>query len=150
LGLHLIVDRGLGSLRDQDLAGGRCVAEPRREDDDVADGAVVISPFEADPSQRGVPGRNPDSEAQVVSALLPRARQLDEALPDRDRRAHRRQLVVRHRRRVVEEGHQPVPGEVLDRPCVRCNELADGAVVLPEHAEHLLGLRGLRERGEPA
>ena len=51
---------------------------------------------------------------------------------------------------IVEEDHQPVPSEVLDRAAMGHHQLADHPVVLAKHAKHLLRLGRLGECGEPA
>ena len=57
---------------------------------------------------------------------------------------------VRHLYRIVEEDHQPVASEAFQRPLVRLHEASHRGVVVTQHAHHLLGLRGLGERGEAA
>ena len=66
------------------------------------------------------------------------------------RRADGRQRVIGDRRRVVEEDHEPVPGEVLHRAAVGERRSADLGVVLAKDAEQLLRLGRLGERGEAA
>ena len=52
--------------------------------------------------------------------------------------------------RIVEEDHDPVAREVLERAVVGDNECTKRRVVQPQEPEHLLGLGGLREDGEVA
>src|SRR5215211_8250955 len=52
--------------------------------------------------------------------------------------------------RVVEEDHHAVAGEMLKRPSVRRDQLAEGGVVVAQDVEQLLGRGRLRERGEAA
>ena len=54
------------------------------------------------------------------------------------------------RQRVVEEHHQPVAGEPLERPLEAEDEVAERRVVLAQHRHDLLGLAGLGEGGEAA
>ena len=58
--------------------------------------------------------------------------------------------MIGDRLRVVEEDHQAVACEVLDRPAVGDGELADRAVVLAQHAQHLFRLGLLGKGGEAA
>src|SRR5688572_30088773 len=58
--------------------------------------------------------------------------------------------MLRYRHRVVEEDHDPVAGEVLERSRMRGNELTRRRVVFANDVDQLLGLGRLYERGEPA
>jgi hypothetical protein len=57
-------------------------------------------------------------------------------------------LVVIERRRIVEEGHQPVAGEMLDRATRRRDRLADHTAIGPQDSEDLLRLGTLGKGGE--
>ena len=87
----------------------------------------------------------PMPEAELVAALPPVGGQAFETLAHGVGGAHGRQLVVGDAGRVVEERHQPVAGEVLDRAAVRHDHLARGRVVLAQDAEHLFRLGRLGE-----
>src|SRR5258706_14224464 len=54
------------------------------------------------------------------------------------------------RHRVVEEHHEAIPGEMLENPAMRDDELSHCAVVLAQDSEDLLGFGLLGESGEPA
>ena len=60
------------------------------------------------------------------------------------------QLVICDLERIVEEDHQPVACEVLERPFVGRDEVADHSVVLAEDVEQLFGGGRLGEGGEAA
>ena len=62
--------------------------------------------------------------------------------------AELRQWNAELEQRVVDEHHQPVAREALERALEAVDELAEGLVVLAEDAHHLLGLARLRERCE--
>ena len=89
-------------------------------------------------------------EGQVVAAPLPAVGQLPDAIPHVHRHPDRALRCVVDRQRVVEEDHQPVPGEPLQRSAVGEDQRPQRLVVLAEDAHHLLGLARLRERCEAA
>src|SRR5215207_77994 len=150
LASDVLVDRRVCLLAEQDLAGSRDIAQPRREDDDLADRAVLVAALEADPAERRVARRDPDPQAELVAPLPPTFCKRREALAQRQCGSDGGELVVLDRRGVVEKRHQPVACEVLNRPLVGRDELAGHGVVLAQYAEHLLRLRRLGERGEAA
>src|SRR5262245_55979830 len=78
LGHRSIVDRGLDALADQDLAGRRAIAETGGEVGHDPDRRVVVPALEPDATERRVPGRDPDAEPELVSALSPLGRELGE------------------------------------------------------------------------
>jgi hypothetical protein len=73
-----------------------------------------------------------------------------EALLRGEREPRRLALVIGDRERVVEEDHDPVAGEVLERSSVLGDQPAERGVVFPQHLEELLGRSGLGERREAA
>ena len=117
-------------LADQDLAGRRLGAEPRGEIRHRAEHAVVVAAFEPDSTERGVAGLDADSEPQLRSTLAPQQRELLEPLLSCQREPDGLKLVVCHGDRIVEEHHDPIACEVLQRPVVRWDEVAECAVVL--------------------
>ena len=126
-------------------ARGRLRAEPGGEVRDAADRGVVGSALEPDPAERGVALGDADPEAEVVAA----AAQPSASPPTRSRmataiaRPARRPVVARQR--VVEEHHQPVAGEALERSLEAEDELAQRRVVLGQDGHDLLGLARLGE-----
>ena len=56
--------------------------------------------------------------------------------------------VVVARNRVVEEHHDPVAREPLERASVFMNQCPDDLVVVAKHTHHFLGLTGFGERCE--
>ena len=102
--------------------------------------AVVVAALEPDPAHRRVAGRDPHPDLQDVAAPPPLLADLGEALPDRDREPDRARRVVVLELRVVEEHHEPVAGEVLERPLELDDEPTHRGVVAPQEAEDLLGL----------
>ena len=81
---------------------------------------------------------------------MPALREGGEPLAHGERRVDRVAPVLGLRHGIVEEDHEPVAREVLDRAAMGHHQLADHAVVLAKHAKHLLRLGGLGEGGEPA
>ncbi len=109
--------RTRGLMRIWPARGGG--AQPRGEVGDGPDRGVVPPALEADPAERRVALGDADAEAEVVALPAParrRARRRGRA--SATRHPHRPLGRVRARRRVVEEDHQPVAGEVLERPLV--------------------------------
>src|SRR5712692_10578068 len=70
-GLGIVFDRGLDPLAQEDLARLRFGREPLRQDDDVADRAVVVPALEADAPERGIARRDADAEAELIALFLP-------------------------------------------------------------------------------
>jgi hypothetical protein len=138
------------ALAEQDLAGGRLVTEACGEVRHAAERTVVVPRFEADAPERGMAHRNARSEAELVPTLAPTSDELPDALSHRERELRRLKLWLGNGHRVVEEHHEPVTREVLERSAVRHEELAGGRVVLTHDPDELLGLGGLGEGGEPA
>src|SRR5215475_5229766 len=64
------------------------------------------------------------------------------------READRLALVVFHGERIVEEHHHPVAREMLERPVVRVDQLAEELVVDPQDLEQLFRSSRLGEGGE--
>ena len=87
---------------------------------------------------------------EVVAHPRPALVQLVDAVSHRHGHLHRPGGSVRARERVVEEDHQPVAGEALQRALEAGHEIAERSVVLREHLHHVLGLDCLRERREAA
>ena len=75
---------------------------------------------------------------------------LGKALADRDGHPDRTPGVILLRRGVIEEDHDPVTREMLERALVLDNQRADHRVVPAQEPEDLLGFGRLRERGEVA
>src|SRR4029079_17603548 len=90
------------------------------------------------------------ADLEDVAAPAPLLADLDEALPDRDRESYRPGCMVLLELRIVEEHHQAVAGEVLERALLLHDQPADGGVIAPEEPEDLFGFGRLRERREVA
>ena len=149
LRLHRALDGCIKTGADQDLPAGCAGAEPRGKVRDRSDHAVVVPPFEADPTERCVPRFDADAEAELRSSLPPCLGERLEPLLRGECEPNRHLLVIVDRERIVEEHEQPVAGEMLERPAVDRNQLSEHAVVLAQHLEDLLRRSGLDERREP-
>jgi hypothetical protein len=90
--------------------------------------------FKPDPAQRRACG--------VGNELLA------DPIAYRDRQPGRLELVVGHRYGVVEEHHEPVAREMLERPAVPRHKLACHDVIVADDADELLRLGGFGERSE--
>ena len=107
--------------------------------------AVVVPSLEPDAAEGRVAGRDTDPDLQHVAALPPVRGQVREVVAHRDGQRDGAGGVVLLQDRVVEEGHEPVSGEVLQRALVGDDERTHDAVVRAQEAEDLLGLGRLRE-----
>src|SRR5690242_4172877 len=143
-------DAGKHALRDQDLAAGGFAAKPGGEVGHRTDGAVVPAALESDSADRRISLRYTDAEAQLVAALGPVLRHAADAFAHRKRHPHCALGGVRNGQRIVEEDRHAVAGEVLERSLVLEHDVAGHAVILAEHAHHVLGLGDLGKRGEAA
>ena len=130
--------------------GPAAAAQARRQVRDAADRRVVEAPLEADAAERGESLRDADPEAEVVAAPAPAVGELGD--PVAHRHGHRDGPLggVVDGQRVVEEHHEPVAGEALERALEPVDELAERGVVLREHPHDLFGLARLGERRESA
>ncbi len=126
------------------------VAEPGREVGHRPDRRIVPPALEADPPERRVALRDADAEAEVVAAGPPARGEPLDPLAHGDRHPDRARRGVRARRRVVEEDHEPVAGEMLQGAPEGEHELPEGRVVVPEDGHRLLGLGHLGECREAA
>ena len=105
--------------------GAASRAEPAGEVRDGADGGVVEAPLEADRAERGVALRDPDAEVELVALPAPALGQLGDAVAHRHRHPHGPLRRVGTGQRIVEEHHDPVAGEALERPLVAVHEVAE-------------------------
>src|SRR5262245_42599439 len=135
---------------DQDLPGHGERAQPRREVCHRPERAIVVAALESDPAERRVAGLDPHAEGELRSTAAPARRQLLEPLAECEREADRLQLVVLDRHRVVEEHHDAVSRELLQRAAMLREQRADGAVVCTQHFDQILGRSRLGEPGEVA
>ena len=95
-------------------------------------------------------GFDSDSQPELRSPLVPDVAQLVEPLLRGEREPHGPQLMMLERQRIVEEDHEAVSRELLERAFVDGDQLAERPVVLAKHVEQLFGRSGLGERGEAA
>src|SRR5688572_25348109 len=94
------LERRVSALSEQDLAGGRRVAQPCGEVRHAPESTVVVASFESNPSERGVPNGNASPEPELVAAFAPADGKLAYALAHRNRQSRRLQLVVGEGHRV--------------------------------------------------
>src|SRR5947199_8897486 len=87
--LDVVFHFGVEPLRDQDLAAGGLVGEPRREIRDRADRRIVGALLEADFATRCIAERDARPEIQVVAALVPARSQLSHLLSEGAAHAYR-------------------------------------------------------------
>ena len=123
-------------------------AQPRGEIGDAADRGVVEAAFEADPAERRETLSDPLPESEIVAFTTPPNGQLVHRIADLQRHPDGALCGVVVWDRIVEEHHDPVAGEPLERALISVHQCPHRLVVLREHAHHLLGLAGLGEGGE--
>src|SRR5207245_9431890 len=103
----------------------------------------------ADLAAYGAAGRvtlaDPDAATQPVVALPPRPLQLPDATTHGHRHADGALNGIWYHDGVVEENHQAVPGEALERALMLEDELAHRGVIFPEDTHDFFGLRRLVE-----
>src|SRR5262249_25045469 len=99
----------------QDLSRRRVVTEAIGDGCHRADRRVVEASLEPDYSECGVAVRDSDPELKVVPAFLPPLGKLVDATAHRDCHPNCTNGAVGTGERIVEEDHQPVAGEALER-----------------------------------
>ena len=92
----------------------------------------------------------PNSEAEIEAVLAPSGGQLTDRGAHFRRHAHRLDAGLGARQRIVEDRHQTVTGEVLDRALEFMNDGADGCVVLAQDIHHLFRFGGFGKGGKAA
>ena len=116
---ELAVEQAADALRHQDLAAARLAAQARREVGDGADRAVV-DPARESRCRRSSrsPGRcrRPSPARSRAAPSRPRGGSTSRCIAMRHARGARRRIGDRHR--VVEEDHDAVAGEALERAFV--------------------------------
>src|SRR5262245_14299436 len=108
VGFDQRLDLSQDTLADQDLAGFRLVAQPRREIGNAADSRVVETAVEPDLSQRRIAERYADAEAERVPALAPHVDEAGHAFAQLQRHAHAAFGMVGIRHRIVEHDEDAV------------------------------------------
>ena len=137
-------------LADEDLAALRLGAQACREVGHAADGRVVGAALEADLAKGRVALRDPHAEVQGVVPAGPSLGQFRDAAAHRQRHADRALRCVGAVERVVEDDHEPVAREALERAVEAVDEVAERGVVLAQHGHDVLRLHGLGEAREAA
>jgi hypothetical protein len=149
-GFDEILDLGVHALRDENLAVARLLAEPGAQICDGADRRVVESAFVADAPDGGVAHVNAGAEAECEAAAAPLVEQPLDAVAHGDRHLHRARRRVGTGDGIVEEHHEPVAGEPLERTLVAGDESPDRRVIVAQQAHHVFGIGFLGESGEAA
>ncbi len=113
-----VLDGREHAVGDQYLPGAGVGAQPRGEIGDAADRRVVEAALETDPAERREALGDPDSQREIVTFAPPPRGKLAHGVADLQRHSHRTLRGVVVRDRVVEEHHDPVTGEPLERAFV--------------------------------
>src|SRR5262245_9600019 len=130
-----IFDLGKPPLAKQGLTCRGMSTEPGREAGHRPDCSIVVTTFEADPTERRVAGGDADAERELRAALAPGFWELAGPPVYSERRANGLEFVVLGRYGVVEEHHQAVAGEVLQGAVVHGDQLADQRVIFTQELE---------------
>src|ERR1022692_2999028 len=104
-------------------------------------GAIVGASFEANATQRRIALGNAEADVEVVALEVPLPTQYFRLLTHFDRHAHCCRSVVRAGHGVVEDGHDRISSELLERRLEAEYQLAHGVIELTERAHHVFGLR---------
>jgi hypothetical protein len=128
-GVNRLLDRAVDARTDQGLAHVSVAAEPRGQVRHRPDRAVVVSAFEADSAERRVASLDADAETELDASLVPSLGELPDPLLGDQRELDGLELVVLERDGVVEEDHDAVAGEVLERAPVGRDHLPKRLVV---------------------
>src|SRR5262245_45894109 len=150
--LHFNVRLDLG----QDARGNEnlpvlCLsAEPRGKVGCGTDCTVVKPLLETDRADGCIATSDADAESERVAAFAPASRQNGQGLAHGKRHLHGSQLVVLHRHWRVEEHHEAVACEMLDRSIMLGNDAAELGVILAQDAHYFLRFGCLRETREAA
>src|SRR5205814_5535437 len=104
----------------------------------------------ADLTQSRVTLRDTGTKAQIPTTLAPVGDQPAGCLAHRHCHVDRTRGRVWDRHRIVEENHDAVARELVERPLELAHERSQRSVVFAQEVEHLLGLGGLAEGGVAA
>src|SRR5262249_52802695 len=105
---------------------------------------------EADLAQRGIALRNTGTKAKFATSLTPVGDQRASRLAHRHRHLDGALRRVGAWHWIVEEHHDPVARELVERALELTDQRSERAVVFAQEVEHLLGLGGLGEGGVAA
>src|SRR5262245_65558690 len=139
-GSHRLFDGAERALTYHDLAGLGLAAQPGSEIYDAADRGVFPPMLEADLAERRIAGCDADAESEHVAHARPLLRQLVHAFTHVERQADGALCVIVARDRIVEDDHDAVAEESLQRALVSEDELAQVLVVLDQNAPDLFGM----------
>src|SRR5258707_14937276 len=106
--------------------------------------------LEADLSERRVARSNADSETERVTLAVPLLGQSVDALAHIERQSHGALGMLGARKRVVENDHDSVAEEPLERTLVAEDEHAQALMVLVQHCHDFFRLRALGKGGKAA
>src|SRR5262249_19355267 len=123
---------------EQDFPGPGLAAKARGQVRYVADRGVFPALLESDHAQGRLALRDADPQPDVVAEPFPGLRDRGEGFLQGDRHAHRALGGPVHRKRVAEEDHHAVAGEMLQRAAKLVDDAPEGRVVRAQELEHLL------------
>src|SRR6516164_5243362 len=145
-----ILDRDGHSLSDKDLPILGLSAKTRGEIAHGADRGIAGAFRKADLTERRVTLGDPSTKPEQSATSAPAGDQCARRFAHRHRHLDRALGRVRDRHGVIEEHHDAVAGELIERPLVLADERPERSVVLAQAIEDLLRLGSLREGGVAA
>src|SRR5262249_41240888 len=143
-------ERPVDALTEQNLAVLGFAAEPCCHIAYGANRSVAGALGKSDLAQGRVTLGNANTKAQLATSLTPRNDQRRCSLAHRDGHLDRALGRVGDRYGVVEEHHDPIAGELVERALELADQRPQRAVIFAQEIQHLLGLGGLGEGGVAA
>src|SRR5205085_11244504 len=141
-GYDASLEGDINALTEQNLAVLGLGAEPRCDVAHRANGGIAGALREADLAERRIPLRDAAAEAEVATPLAPGGNQRTRGLAHRHRHVDGALGRVGDRQRVVEEHHDAVARELIERALELADKRAQRAMVFAQEIEDFLGLRG--------
>src|SRR5262245_55304995 len=147
---HASFERHVDALIDQYLAVLGLAAEPCRDIAHGSNRSVSGALRKSDLAQGRVTLGNASTKAQLATSLAQCGDQRRRGRADRDGHRDRTLGRVGDRYGVVEEHHDAIAGELVERPLELADQRPERAVILAQKIQHLLRLGGLGEGGVAA
>ena len=145
-----LLDRDGYSLSDKDLTVRGLSAKTRGEIANGADRGIAGALCKADLTERRVPLSDPSTKPEQSATSTPAGDQCARGLAHRHRHLDGARGRFWDRHRVVEENHDSIAGELVERSLELADQRPQRAVIFAQKIEHFLGFGGLGESGVAA
>src|SRR6516164_769140 len=140
------LQRDVDALAEQNLAVLGLSAETGGNIAHCADRGVAGALGKTDLAQRRIALRDTGAKTQIATSLAPVCDQRTGRLAHRHRHLDRALGWVRDGHRIIEEHHDPVARELVERSFILADQWPQSAVVFAQKFEHFFRLGGLGER----